>query len=42
MNEALDWEPSVPLNDGLERVYEWAEGELKDTQQPTVADGGDV
>lgn len=29
MKEELDWEPQVPLDEGLERVYNWAKGELK-------------
>jgi UDP-glucose 4-epimerase len=41
MEAELDWEPSVKLDDGLERVYEWAEGELEGTKQSAVADGGD-
>jgi UDP-glucose 4-epimerase len=42
MKAELDWEPSVPLEAGLERVYEWAETELKGTRQAAVADGGDA
>jgi UDP-glucose 4-epimerase len=42
MKTELDWEPSVPLEDGLERVHEWAEGELEETKQAAVADGGDT
>ena len=42
MKAELDWEPSVPLEAGLERVYEWAEGELEGTKQAAVADGGDT
>lgn len=41
MKAELDWEPSVNLEDGLEQVYEWAEGELDGTKQPAVADGGE-
>ncbi|WP_435099004.1 NAD-dependent epimerase/dehydratase family protein [Halorubrum sp. N11] len=41
MDDALDWEPSVALDDGLERVYEWAESELEGSKQTAVADGGD-
>lgn len=41
MKAELDWEPSVTLEDGLERVYEWAEGELDAPKQAAVADGGD-
>ena len=39
MRAALDWEPSVSLEEGLERVYEWAETELE-TKQAAVANGG--
>jgi nucleoside-diphosphate-sugar epimerase len=42
MKAELDWEPSVKLEDGLERVYEWAEKELEGTKQAAVADGGDT
>jgi len=42
MKAELDWEPSVKLEDGLERVYEWAEKELEGTKQAAVADGGDI
>lgn len=41
MSEELEWQPQVSLNDGLQRVYEWAEGELNGTKRPAVADGGD-
>ena len=42
MKAELDWEPSVPLEAGLEQVYEWAETELEGTRQAAVADGGDA
>ena len=42
MKAELDWEPSVPLEAGLERVYEWAETELEGARQAAVADGGDA
>lgn len=41
MKKELDWEPSVALDDGLERVYEWAEEELEGAKQAAVADGGE-
>jgi len=44
MAEALDWTPEVPLEEGLARVYEWAERELDAgaTAAPSPAtDGGD-
>jgi UDP-glucose 4-epimerase len=40
MKKELDWEPSVALDDGLERVYQWAEGELEGSKEAAVADGG--
>jgi UDP-glucose 4-epimerase len=40
MEEALDWEPSVTLEEGLEHVYEWASGELPVGKRAAVADGG--
>lgn len=40
MEHQLDWEPSVPLRDGLENVYEWAQKELEGSKQSAVADGG--
>ncbi|SDY74884.1 NAD-dependent epimerase/dehydratase family protein [Halopenitus persicus] len=41
MEAELAWEPSVSLDEGLERVYEWAEAELTDAKQTAIADGGD-
>lgn len=41
MKDALDWEPTTPLDDGLETVYAWAERELGEARQAAVADGGD-
>ena len=40
MKSELDWEPSVSLDEGLRRVYEWAEAELDGSKQEAVADGG--
>jgi UDP-glucose 4-epimerase len=40
MKAELDWEPSVGLEDGLERVYDWAEAELDDSKEMIAADGG--
>lgn len=40
MEAELDWEPTVSLEDGLRKVYEWAEAELDGTKQTAVADGG--
>ncbi|MFB6188463.1 MAG: NAD-dependent epimerase/dehydratase family protein, partial [Halapricum sp.] len=41
MRAELDWEPSVDLDTGLERVYEWAESKLEDAEPIAAADGGD-
>ncbi|MHB9288008.1 NAD-dependent epimerase/dehydratase family protein [Halobacteriales archaeon Cl-PHB] len=40
MKDELDWEPSVSLEEGLQKVYEWAEKELEATNRQAVADGG--
>jgi nucleoside-diphosphate-sugar epimerase len=44
MEAALDWTPDVTLDEGLARVYEWAERELADDEgveaTPTATDGG--
>jgi nucleoside-diphosphate-sugar epimerase len=41
MKRELDWEPSVPLDVGLPKVYQWAERELKPAPEaPVSADGG--
>ena len=39
MKNELGWEPTTPLEEGLQEVYEWAEGELDATPVMT-ADGG--
>ena len=39
MKEELDWEPSVSLDAGLERVYNWAEKQLNESTQPEVTGG---
>ena len=41
MKDELEWEPSVSLEEGLQRVYEWAEAELDEATPKAVADGGD-
>jgi nucleoside-diphosphate-sugar epimerase len=41
MKSELDWEPSISLEEGLRRVYEWAERELEGTKQTDVTDRGD-
>jgi nucleoside-diphosphate-sugar epimerase len=40
MKAELDWEPSVTLEEGLQKVYDYAEGELEGNKQAAVADGG--
>lgn len=40
MKEELDWEPTMPLEEGLRNVYEWAEQELGGTTREVVAGGG--
>ncbi|RXK47428.1 NAD-dependent epimerase/dehydratase family protein [Halorientalis pallida] len=41
MREELDWVPSVPLEEGLRQVYEWAEDRLDGEQRTAATDGGD-
>jgi UDP-glucose 4-epimerase len=40
MKAELDWEPEIPLEEGLREVYEYAERELGAAKQPAIADGG--
>jgi len=40
MKDELDWEPSVSFEEGLRKVYEWAEAELEGSKREAVADGG--
>ena len=40
INEELDWRPKVRLDDGLRRVYEWAQSELEAEREVVAADGG--
>jgi len=41
MEEALEWTPTIGLDEGLTDVYEWAEAELADEQASVAAtDGG--
>jgi len=40
MKAELDWEPSVPLEEGLEKVYRWAKRELEGTKRQAAAGGG--
>jgi nucleoside-diphosphate-sugar epimerase len=40
MKAELDWEPSTPLKEGLQIVYEWAAGELEASKQPAFTDNG--
>lgn len=41
MREDIDWEPSVPLEEGLRQVYEWAEDRLEAEQRTAATNGGD-
>lgn len=43
MKRELEWKPSVPLNEGLRRTYQWAESELETkVHEPLHAtDGGE-
>ncbi|MFC6733945.1 NAD-dependent epimerase/dehydratase family protein [Haladaptatus sp. GCM10025893] len=40
MTEELEWEPETPFEEGLQRVYNWAEEELKGKKQVITTDGG--
>lgn len=40
MREELDWKPSVPLDEGLRRMYAWTAEELGAPKEPAMADGG--
>jgi len=40
MREEFDWEPRVPLEEGLRTVYRWAEAELEGARAALAADGG--
>jgi nucleoside-diphosphate-sugar epimerase len=40
MKGELDWEPSISLDEGLKKVYKWAQIKLKESKQEAVADGG--
>lgn len=39
MTEQLSWEPSVSLDEGLERIYRWA-AETLDAREPAAVTGG--
>ena len=41
MKDELDWEPDTPLNEGLRRVYEYAETKLDGTKPTATPDGGE-
>jgi GDP-D-mannose 3', 5'-epimerase len=38
LREVLDWEPSVPLEEGLERTYHWIAGQLEKSAVPLKAE----
>lgn len=40
MKAELDWKPSVPLEEGLQEVYEWADAELDGSKNSMAVDGG--
>jgi nucleoside-diphosphate-sugar epimerase len=37
LREVLNWEPTISLEDGLERTYHWIAGELEKSKQPLQA-----
>jgi len=37
LREVLNWEPTISLEDGLERTYHWIAGELEKSAQPLQA-----
>jgi nucleoside-diphosphate-sugar epimerase len=37
LREVLQWEPTISLEDGLERTYHWIAGELEKTAKPLAA-----
>jgi len=39
MEKELDWTPSIKLEEGVERVYEYAESKLNEKTEATAADG---
>ena len=39
MKAELGWTPTTTLEEGLQEVYEWAEGQLEGTKPTAVADG---
>ena len=41
MKDELDWEPDTSLDEGLRRVYEYAQAELEETKTPAAPDGGE-
>jgi nucleoside-diphosphate-sugar epimerase len=42
MEAKLDWTPGTPLDEGLERIYEWAVAELTGQRHVAAADGGEA
>jgi hypothetical protein len=41
MKDELDWEPDTSLDEGLRRVYEYAQTELEGPKTQAAPDGGE-
>jgi nucleoside-diphosphate-sugar epimerase len=41
MKNELEWEPRVPLEEGLREVYEWAESVLECNKPVRTVEGDD-
>jgi UDP-glucose 4-epimerase len=39
MKAELEWEPQIPIEEGLRRVYSWAEGEIADSHEGVSTPG---
>jgi nucleoside-diphosphate-sugar epimerase len=37
MEDKLDWKPGIPLDRGLQQVYDWAEQELTEDTEDAAA-----
>jgi nucleoside-diphosphate-sugar epimerase len=33
IKEKLDWAPSLPLRDGMEKTYKWIEGQVRNSKK---------